>query len=73
MPNTNKRMKIKDLQKIVNITLYFINKGKISARNFKKLKYLLYFACFDHYEKSHKKIVKLNFYRDKDDIIIKEK
>ena len=63
----------RDLLKIVELVLYFINKGKISAHNFKKLKYLIYFANFDHYEKHCRPIIKVHFYRNKDDFEIRLK
>ena len=63
----------KDLLKIVNLVLYFINKGKISSRNFKKLKYLLYFSNVDYYEKYYKPIVKVHFYKNKKDFEIRPK
>lgn len=67
-------IKNKDLLKVVNIALYFINEGKISAKNFKKLKYLLYFVCMDYYEKHQKKLLEIEFWLNKKkDIVIKIK
>ena len=51
--------------KILTLILYFINEGKITPRNFKKLKYLLYFACFDYYEKYKKTLIDMEFEKDK--------
>ena len=63
----------KDLLKIVSLVLYFINEGKISARNFEKLKYLLYFANLDHFEKHYRPIIKVQFYKGKKDFEIRLK
>ena len=58
-------MKNKNLLKILTLILYFINEGKITPRNFKKLKYLLYLACFDYYEKHWKTLIDVEFEKDK--------
>lgn len=57
-------------KKAKEVILYLLQKcGKMSR---KKMTYLLYFLCFDYYEKFNKDFLGFNFYKTKKGIKIKE-
>jgi len=51
------------------VILYLLSRGKMTKQ---KLTYMLYYICFDYFEKFEESICGLNFFKTKQGIKIKE-